>query len=200
MTRRDASWAILRAASAAGGQAFFSRWLQAAQAAAAAMHTHSEGSPPPPDPHDWAAYKPQFFSAADFHTLDLFTSTLIPTDDTPGAREACVSQFIDFVVNAAAEYAPAVQEEWRRAMDYLRGQDFASMTEEQRVSFLERISAPERHPSQHDPGFTHYRLIKQMTVHAFYTSRVGLVDVLEYKGFAYLTAFPGCDHPEHHQV
>jgi hypothetical protein len=45
-----------------------------------------------------------------------------------------------------------------------------------------------------------YRLIKEMAVHAFYTSRVGLVDVLEYKGLAYLTEFPGCNHPEHHTV
>jgi len=39
-----------------------------------------------------------------------------------------------------------------------------------------------------------------MTVRAFYTSRVGLIDVLEYKGNTYLTEFPGCAHPEHHKV
>jgi hypothetical protein len=49
-------------------------------------------------------------------------------------------------------------------------------------------------------GSATYKLIKDMTVHAFYTSRVGLVDVLEYKGLAYLSEFPACTHPEHQRV
>lgn len=199
MTRRDASWVILRAASVAGGSAFFRSWLRAAQSAAAS-HAHNAHSQAPPDPHDWAAYKPQFFSAEEFHTLDLVTSTLIPTDETPGAREAYVPQFIDFVIQAAAEYAPDQQTEWREAMNYLRSEQFPSMEDEQRVEFLERISEPERDSAKHNAGFGHYKLIKDMTVHAFYTSRVGLIDVLGYQGLAYLTEYPGCSHAEHHQV
>ena len=199
MTRRDANWAILKAASAAGANAFFRSWLSAAQSAAAS-HTHNGHSQPPPDPHNWPAYKPQFFSAEEFHILDLVTSTLIPTDETPGAREAYVSQFIDFVIQAAAEYAPDLQREWREAIDYFRAQNFHTLEQEQRIAFLERISEPERDRAKHGPGFKHYRLIKDMTVHAFYTSRVGLVDVLGYQGLAYLTEFPGCNHPEHRQV
>ena len=53
--------------------------------------------------------------------------------------------------------------------------------------------------SGHD-GFATYSLIKEMTVRAFYTSRAGLVDALEYQGIAYLTEFPGCTHPEHKHV
>ena len=199
MTRRDASWAILKAASAAGGGAFFRSWLSAAQSAATA-HDHGAHSNAPPDTHEWAAYKPVFFSAGEFHALDLFTATLIPTDETPGAREAYVAQFIDFVVNAAAEYAPDVQQHWRAAMAYLHAQEFSPLDENQRIAFMERISEPERDPSKPHPGFEHYKLIKDMTVHAFYTSRAGLVDELQYQGLAYLTKFPGCDHPEHHEV
>ncbi len=180
MTRRDANWAILKAASVAGGNAFFGAWLQAAQAAAAS-HAHTAHSQAPPDPHNWTAYKPQFFSAEEFQTLEAVTSTLIPTDDTPGAREAYVAQFIDFVIHAAAEYAPDMQAEWRSAISYLRAQRFASMSEQQRVSFLEGISEPERNRSKHHSAFVHYSLIKDMTVRAFYTSRVGLVDVLNYQ-------------------
>ncbi len=198
MTRRDAGWAILQAASAAGANTFFTGWLQAAQSSAAAMHAAHSAAPP--DPHDWSAYQPQFFPAEDFHMLDLVTSILIPNDETPGAREAYVPQFIDFVVNAAAEYAPAMQEHWRDAMSYLSSQGFASMTQDQRVSFLETISEPERDFSKSHAGYAHYQLIKDMTVHAFYTSRVGLIEVLEYKGLAYLTEFPGCGHPEHEQA
>jgi len=36
-----------------------------------------------------------------------------------------------------------------------------------------------------------------MTVEGFYTSEVGLIDVLEFQGNTYLSEFPGCTHPEH---
>lgn len=189
MTRRDAGWMILRAAAAAGGSEFFSGWLGAAQAKA---HAHGSGSNAPPDPHNWTAYKPQFFAQEDFHNLDEFTAILIPTDDTPGAREACVAAFIDFIVHAAAEYAPDMQERWRKAMAWLRSQEFGSLAPKQQIALVERMSS--------GPGSATYKLIKDMTVHAFYTSRVGLIDVLEYKGLAYLSEFPACTHPEHQRV
>lgn len=200
MTRRDANWAILKAASVAGGNAFFTSWLKAGQAAAA-QHSHANGDVhAPPDPHHWTEYKPQFFSQDEFRSLDLFTSALIPTDETPGARDAYVPQFIDFVVEAAAEYAPDMQQHWRAAMAYLRTEQFDALNEDQRIAFLERISEPERDPAKQNSGFIHYKLIKEMTVHAFYTSRVGLIDNLHYQGLAYLTEFPGCNHPEHREV
>lgn len=191
MTRRDAAWAILRAAAVVGGQEFFSDWMRAAQ-----VHEHSSHAPPEPD--RWTSYKPKFFSAEDFRNLDAFTAILIPTDETPGAREAHVTAFIDFVVNAAAEYAPEMQNDWRNAMNWVRDRRFAELPAGQQLSLMERISEPEHHASNKEEGFPVYRLIKEMTVHAFYTSRVGLIDVLEYKGLAYLTDFPGCNHPQHH--
>jgi gluconate 2-dehydrogenase gamma chain len=192
ITRRDAAWAILRAAAVIGGQEFFSDW------SAAQVVNHSSHAPPEPD--RWSSYHPKFFSAEDFRNLDAFTAILIPTDDTPGAREAHVSAFIDFVVNAAAEYASEMQTEWRKAMDWLRARQFAELPADQQLSLMQRISEPEHGQSKQQDGFPVYRLIKDMTVHAFYTSRVGLVDVLEYKGLAYLAEFPGCNHPEHHAV
>jgi Gluconate 2-dehydrogenase subunit 3 len=193
MTRRDAAWAILRAASVIGAQEFFSDWMRAAQHLSHTSHA-------PPEPDRWNSYTPRFFSAEDFRNLDAFTATLIPTDDTPGAREAHVTAFIDFVVNAAAEYAPEMQNDWRNAMLWLRAQRFAELSSSQQRSLVQHLSEPEHDSSNQREGFPVYRLIKDMTVHAFYTSRVGLIDVLEYKGLAYLTEFPGCNHPEHHTV
>jgi gluconate 2-dehydrogenase subunit 3-like protein len=174
-----------------GGQEFFSDWMRAAQ-----VVQHSSHAPPEAD--RWSSYKPRFFSAEDFRNLDAFTAILIPTDDTPGAREAHVAAFIDFVVDAAAEYAPEMQNDWRNAMAWLRAHQFAELPGNRQLSLVHRISEPEHHASKQQDGFPVFRLIKEMTVHAFYTSRVGLVDVLEYKGLAYLTEFPGCNHPEHH--
>ncbi|MGI8962386.1 MAG: gluconate 2-dehydrogenase subunit 3 family protein [Bryobacteraceae bacterium] len=198
MTRRDAAWAILRAAAVVGGQEFFSDWMRSAQAVSHSPHTHASHAPPEPD--RWTSYKPKFFSAEDFRNLDAFTSILIPTDETPGAREAHVTAFIDFVANAAAEYAPEMQDEWRNAVNWLHTRHFADLPSGEQRSLLQRMSEGEHDVANTQPGWPVYRLIKEMTVHAFYTSRVGLVDVLGYKGFAYLTEFPGCHHPEHHTL
>ncbi|MBV9611113.1 MAG: gluconate 2-dehydrogenase subunit 3 family protein [Acidobacteriaceae bacterium] len=194
MTRRDAGWLILRAAAVAGGPEFFAAWLEAAQ------HAHASHSSVPPEPERWRSYQPKFFSAEEFHILDLFTAILIPADETPGAREAHVAPFIDFVVHAAAEYAPEMQQRWRNAIGWLKLQDFLRLTAPQQVALIEQMSQPEYDRAKTHPGFALYHLIKDMTVHAFYTSRVGLIDVLEYKGNAYLTEFPGCTHREHRLV
>lgn len=190
ITRRDAAWLVTRAATAVGGVSFLSDWLEAA---------HPGHSSAPPEPDRWSAYRPAFFSPTDFRSLDAYTAILIPTDSTPGAREAHVAPFIDFVVNASSEYAPEVQAEWRHAMAWLAAHNFAGVSAEEQLALVRAMAAPERDPSQPHDGFPVYRLIKEMTVRAFYTSRAGLVDTLEYKGNAYLTAFPSCGHPEHRQ-
>lgn len=195
MTRRDAAWIIMKATLVAGGQEFFSDWLRAAQ-----VHTGHANSTAPPEPDRWSSYQPKFFSPEELRMLDSFSAILIPTDDTPGAREAHVAPFIDFVVHAAGEYAPEMQKEWRQAMDWLRTQKFVQLSARDQLALIERMAEPERDRTKKHDGFRIYRRIKEMTVHAFYTSRVGLIDVLEYKGNVYLTEFPACHHPEHHKV
>jgi hypothetical protein len=36
-----------------------------------------------------------------------------------------------------------------------------------------------------------------MTVEGFYTSKIGLIDVLDFQGLNYMADFSGCTHPEH---
>lgn len=183
MTRRDAAWAIVRAATVAAAPEFLNAWQR-----------HDIGNAAPPEPDRWTNYQPKFFSPEEMETLDAFTAILIPTDETPGAREAHVVPFIDFVVHAAAEYEPELQDDWRTAIQFLRQHQFSKLSVAEQAAFVEDMSKGEDHRN------AAYQLIKDMTVHAFYTSRVGLIDVLGYQGNAYLTEFPGCNHPEHHQV
>jgi hypothetical protein len=192
MTRRDANWLIARAMTTAAAAPFLTPWLAAGES-----HRHDAA---PADPHDWSNYRPKFFSAEEHEWLDEFTAILIPTDETPGARDAHVASFIDFVVNAAAEFAPEMQGQWRDAMNWLRSAGFAAASVEQRLALVTAAGAPEFDHTATHPGFATYQLIKEMTVRAFYTSRVGLVDVLQYQGIAYLTEFPACTHPEHQRV
>jgi hypothetical protein len=200
MTRRDATWLIARATGAAGATQFFSNWMRAAQSESSSHGLHSSHPNAPPDPHDWSSYKPQFFSPDEFRVLEQFTFVLIPTDETPGAREAHVAAYIDFVVNAASEYAPETQTHWREAVHWIAAQSFDKLSADAQINLVSEMSEPERDPSKQHLGYSYYRLVKDMTVRAFYTSRIGLIDVLEYKGLAYLTEFPACTHPEHHEV
>jgi hypothetical protein len=185
MTRRDAAWLVARVAGTAVGQSFFGPWL-------ASAHEHNSAAPPEPD--RWTNYKPQFFSPEEFASLDAFSAILIPTDEAPGAREAHVAPFIDFVVFSAAEYAPEMQRKWRGAIRSLNQRGFAQMTDAARVELIAEMSKPA------SADFGTFQFMKDLIVYAFYTSRAGLVENLEYKGLAYLTEFPGCSHPEHQKV
>ena len=196
ISRRDLAWVAAKVFATSTGADFLAGWLRASSA-----HSHGGENPTaPPEPGRWTKYQPKFFSADEFVMLDVYTSILIPTDDTPGAREAHVAPFIDFLVNAAAEYAPEMQTEWRTAMKWLAKVNFQQLSEDERLTLIRQSSAPERDRKISHDGFPTYRLIKSATIRAFYTSRAGLIDALEYKGLAYLTQFPACDHAEHQKV
>src|SRR3954468_6063069 len=50
-----------------------------------------------------AAYPPQFFSASEYGVVERLTEIIIPSDGTPGAKEAGVAEFIDFMVASDPE-------------------------------------------------------------------------------------------------
>ena len=194
MTRRDLMAVTGRVMAAVSGQEFMADWLRAAE-----EHSHGK-SAAPPEPDRWANYTPKFFSADEFAMLQAYCEILIPTDETPGAREAHVAHYIDFVVNAAVPEAPEMQKQWRTAMTWLAGQNFSELPDAGKLALVKQMAAPERDRAVKHDGYATYRLIKQMTVFAFYTSRAGLVEDLQYQGNAYLTEFPACNHPEHRRV
>jgi hypothetical protein len=188
-SRRDFLDLAMRAAALPGGAEFFSAWLKAAD-------DHKHGLDAPPEPPLLRNYQPKFFSPDDFAALQAFTEILIPTDDTPGAREAHCAHYIDFLLNAA-EGAPAMQKQWRDAMAALKQAGFHASDAKGRAALVEEISKPERDPATMHAAFPAYRLIKQQNTFAFYTSRAGMIEALEYQGNSYNTTFPACDHPQH---
>ena len=118
-SRRNVGSPLAKVFATAAAQDFLSVWLAADQS-----HDHGANHNAPPEPERWTGYKLQFFTPEQFRNLDTYTAILIPTDETPGARETHVAQFIDFVVNAAAEYDPKMQAQWRSAMDLLAKHNF----------------------------------------------------------------------------
>lgn len=149
-------------------------------------------------------YVPQFFKPEEFRAIEMLTEMIIPTDEKPGAKEARVADYIDFVVYSAAEFEPSLQKDWIDGLALVNelsskkyGKPFAGISSSQREELLTEMSGPEHDAKLTHPGFAFYRLLKAMTLEAFFTSKVGLMDFLEYKGLAFLTEFPGCTHPEH---
>lgn len=193
-TRRELLDLAIRAAALPGAAEFFSAWLQAAD-----EHSHAAGSKAPPEPPLLRNYKPQFFAPEDFDALQAFTEILIPTDDTPGAREAHCAHFIDFLLNSAGD-VPAMQQQWREAMATLKQAGFHAADAKRREELVKAMSLPERDRSATHPAYSAYRLIKQQNAFAFYTSRAGMIETLDYRGNSFNASFPACNHPEHHTV
>jgi hypothetical protein len=191
-TRREFLMLLSSALAAPGAAQFFSAWLHAAPAAAQGFRMAA-----PPEPPLLRDYLPKFFDADDFTALQAFTEILIPTDDTPGAREARCAHFIDFVLQASAERAPATQKQWRQAMTALREAGFHAAGATARAALVEQMSRPERQKGASHPAYFAYRLIKQQNTFAFYTSRAGIIEALDYRGNTFNVTFPACNHPEH---
>ncbi len=187
LSRRDLLDLAVRAAALPGATHFFSAWF--AQSGAA-----------PPESPVLREYQPKFFGAEDFAVLQAFTEILIPTDDTPGAREAHCAHYIDFVLQAATGVTPDLQRDWRQAMTTLREAGFHAADAQGRGELVEAMSRPERDRTATHPAYRAYRLIKQQNTFAFYTSRAGMIETLDYRGNSFNQAFPACEHPEHHTL
>jgi hypothetical protein len=192
-TRRDLLELAMRAATLPGGAEFMATWLKAQE-----QHNHTVNSSAPPEKPLFENYQPKFFSQEDFEALQAFTEILIPTDDTPGAKEAHCAHYIDFLMTAS-EGMP-VQKQWHDALAALKGSGFHAADAKGRADIVAAMAKPELDHNATHPAFSAYRLIKQQNAFAFYTSRAGLIETLEYKGNSYNLVFPACTHPEHQQI
>ncbi len=170
----------LRAAALPGGSLFFAKWFDK-------------------QPAQLENYEPKFFSRQDFAVLQAFTEILIPTDDTPGAREAHCAHFIDFVLSNSSD-VPQSQSNWKEAMQALKSAGFHSADASRKLDLITEMARPEAEPKATHPAYFAYRLIKQQNTFAFYTSRAGMIETLDYKGNSYNISFPACNHPEHQTV
>jgi gluconate 2-dehydrogenase gamma chain len=202
MGRRQSLKYLGMLAGTVAGREFLAAWLP--KSAAAKEPGHDAHLRPTANPPTERPYTPLFFEKDEWSAVEVLTELIIPTDESPGAREAQVARYIDFIVSAAAEFNPSLQQQWAEGLqllDRLSREKYQSAFHEistrDKEKLLEEMSLPERDAGQTHPGYDFYRLVKDMTVEGFYTSRVGLIDVLGYQGLRALGEFPGCTHPEH---
>lgn len=192
--RRDVLRVLSMAAVAARFPGF-QRWAFAGQQEGAA-----------PVPVGSAEYSPQFFTPAEYGTVERLAELIIPKDDTgAGAREAGVSEFIDFM--AASD--PQIQYPFRYGLGWLdahsRGlheKTFAGLEEQHQTEILRRLAYKEHHRTGEEDGQAFFHLVRSYTVMGYYTSRAGL-EQLDYPGLRVWSESPGCPHtddPEHRHL
>lgn len=137
----------------------------------------------------------KFFSNDEFALLDELTELIIPTDDhSPGARAAGVAAYLD------ARLAESVEEEskkqWHEGLKRIEalshemhGKPFLQSTPDQRVAVLSRIAKNEKNPQTLEEQF--FVELKFSTADAYYSSKIGIHQEMEYKGNVLLPEFAG---------
>lgn len=147
------------------------------------QHVH----PAPGPQSSYAA--PKFFTASEYATISRLADLIIPATDTPGAVAAGVPAYIDYVVEANQEWRKL----FRKGLDWLRNQRFDQLAEDDQIALLTPLidSRGEEFPVL----FLH--AVKGMTADGYYTSKIGLVEELGYKGNTVLPSFPSCEVLEH---
>jgi Gluconate 2-dehydrogenase subunit 3 len=139
----------------------------------------------------------RFFTLEEFAMVDELSDLIIPTDEhSPGARAAKVAEYID--QRLAEAWEEEAKQEWReglklidRISNEMSNRPFMQASPEQRVALLERIAQNEANPQKPEEKF--FILLKSQVAYAYYTSKIGIHDELEYKGNTYLREFAGED-------
>jgi hypothetical protein len=139
----------------------------------------------------------RFFTPEEFALVDELTEILIPTDDhSPGARAAKVASFLDG--RLADSVDEDVRTRWREGLkrvdalaQSMHQQPFMSLDGAGRVDVVTRMAANEAQPATPDDQF--FRELKSRTVHAYYSSEIGIHQEMEYKGNVMLDQFVGTD-------
>ena len=137
--------------------------------------------------HSQGAYEPRTFSQEEYESMGTRVDMILPPSDTPGAREVGVHAMLDEDLANDASALGIL----RGGLASLRNEGFGDMDPAQRVQALTRYSESDGERKEF------FETLKGLTIDAYYSTEVGLVDELGYQGNTYLTEFPGCTH-EHH--
>lgn len=145
-----------------------------------------------------AEYRPQFFSPTEYAIVERLTEIIIPSDATPGAKEAGVAEFIDFMVANDPEH----QYPFRLGLDWLNtyseitiGKRFLELTPEQQLSILEPLGFKDKTRPGAEDGRKFFALMREFTVTGFYTSEIGYKE-LDNPALKFYSESPECPHKD----
>ncbi len=168
------------------------------------------------------SYAPLFFSEPQYRMVERLAEMIIPADDTPGAKEAGVAEFIDFMVanrvpvsggyevrsvqdsmnqgNAAqARFVAGLN--WMSAHSHAEfGKHFMECAAEQQNGLLEELAYKDKFKPTTETGREFFQMMRDYTAIGYYTTKIGL-ESLGYPGLRRVwPKMPGCVHlddPEH---
>jgi hypothetical protein len=125
------------------------------------------------------------FSPRDIAFMDEIGETIIPTTDTPGAKDAGVGTFMETMVKET--YNREQQETFVNGLNSLRsnfkdevGVDFMDASQEQRTDYLNRLRVEARDSVDDTEGPQYIKMLKDLTVLGYFTSEIGATQALRY--------------------
>jgi len=143
-------------------------------------------------------YRPQFFSSSEYAMVERLTEIIIPSDGTPGAKEAGVAEFIDFMV----ANDPEQQYPFRLGLDWLNahsarkaGKHFLELTTQQQISLLEPLGFKDKVRPGEEDGRKFFALMREFTVTGFYSSEIGFKE-LDNPALKFYSESPECPHKD----
>jgi len=162
-------------------------------------------------------YQPLFFSAAQFQMIERMAEIILPADETPGAREAGVAEFIDFMVanrvpvtgrrdvrntQDAIEMGEEAQQQFIAGLGWMNARsksefarEFMECSKEQQIQLLEELAYKAKFKPTTERGREFFQMMRDYTVIGYYTTKIGL-ESLGYPGLrAVWPKMPGCSHP-----
>ena len=165
-----------------------------------------------------SSYEPLFLSAQHYRMVEHLAEMIIPEDDTPGAKQAGVAEFIDFMlanrvpvsgsrdIRSTADAIEAGNDaqvrfisglNWMNAHSHSEfGQDFTDCTAEQQNGMLEELAYKDKFKPNTETGCAFFQMMRDYTVIGYYTTKIGL-ESIGYPGLRGIwPKMPGCLHPD----
>jgi hypothetical protein len=169
VNRRDS----LKGLSAVAAHALFPAVLEAAVETATRLETQG------------AAWSPQWMKPERAAMLEALVDTVLPATDTPGAREARVHVFVDLALRDC--YTPSEQLRFLSGLEALaaecqarHGRPFETCSPEERHALVAPLDAASYAPDT-GPRGSFIRILKDLTLLGFFTSRPGATRALAYE-------------------
>lgn len=149
--------------------------------------------------------------------IERLADIIIPSDETPGAKEAGVAEFIDFMVanrvsvsanrdvrntQDAIELGNDAQTRFLAGLDWLNSRSksefdhqFMDCTPEQQASLLSELAYKSKFKLTTESGRAFFQFLRDYVVVGYYTTKIGL-ETLGYPGLRTVwPSLPACPHP-----
>lgn len=141
-----------------------------------------------------------FFNADQRQLVDELTETIIPADShSGGAKAAKVVDTIDQVLSESLDEDE--KNTWIEGLKLIEamserscGKSFLKASPGQRTEVLQVLCDNLEMTELLEVRF--FKQLKRLTIDAYYTSKIGILEELEYKGNIVLEEFVGCKDPQ----